>query len=357
MELSIVVPVLNEAGQLEGLLETLARQERVGFELILSDGGSRDGTVERAGELATGFPRPFRIVRGEAGRGRQQNRGAAVARGELLLFLHVDSRFADRLALRRAVDALRRERSLHAGRPVAGHFRLRFTDAADDLLAALTYWEIKARLHRFGCNHGDQGFLVSHADFARLGPFDDIPLFEDTRMAERAKTKGHLLLLPVEIQTSARRFAAEGLRQRQTLNALMLACFQVGLEAFFRQARGLYRLQNGAGRLCLSPFFAGLNRVLAEMPLGRRWQIWWRAAGFVRTQAWQLLLARRVRQGRWTPETPVAAIESALARFDRAYHLLTANPVGNFLALVLLRFWLRREHRRWKRLDRLAESA
>ncbi|GAB4163713.1 MAG: TIGR04283 family arsenosugar biosynthesis glycosyltransferase [Geothermobacteraceae bacterium] len=356
MELSIVVPVLNEAEELPALLMTLQHQQDVDFELILSDGGSKDGTTERAEELAGRFRHPLKLVRGSAGRGCQLNRGAAAAGGEILLFLHVDSRFVGNMDLRRSLDALQKEQALCRGTPVAGHFRLRFADAPESLLSAMTYWEIKARLHRFGCNHGDQGLMMARSDFERLGRYPELPLFEDTLMAEKLKKQGRLTLLPVELYTSARRFATEGLRQRHTLNAILMTCHQVGLDEFFLQARGHYRQQQESGRLAMTPFLQALDRVLDDLPGPRRRRIWLQAAAFVRTQAWQLLLARRIKRGIWCLETDPGTIEAALDRFDRIYDRLTDNRLGHFLALVLLHLWLARQKRVWRRLDRARAS-
>ncbi len=356
MELAIVVPVLNEVARIKPLMVALGRQRQVEFELVFSDGGSTDGTVESARELAGPFGFPVRVIRGTPGRGVQLNRGAKAARADVLLFLHVDSRFDDPLTLRRSLDALQTARQIHGDSLVAGHFRLRFNDAPEALLQAMRFWEIKARLHRFGCNHGDQGLMMVRRDFESLGGYPELMLFEDTLMAERIKEKGRLILLPAELATSARRFAVEGLRQRHTLNAILMTCHCVGLEDFFRRARGHYRLQRDSGRLVLTPFLEALAASLDALPARKRREVLRRGAAFVRTQAWQLLLALRVRQGRWTVETDPERVEKALARFDRIYNRLTDNPIGLFFAGLLLRLWLGRQKRLWRQLDHAEAS-
>lgn len=356
MKLSIVVPVLNEVAQVRLLLDNLARQEGVEFELVFSDGGSIDGTLQLLQNQSAAAGLVVRLVQGDAGRGAQLNRGGDAAAGDILLFLHVDSRFEDPLALKRSLDALAAEKVRFPDRPVAGHFRLRFDDAPASVLRALRYWEIKARLHRSGCNHGDQGLLIGKEDFCRLGGYPNLRLFEDTLLAEQVKREGRLFLLPAEVITSARRFAAEGLRQRHTLNAILMTCLQAGLTEYFERARGHYRQQRDAGTLTLTPFLETLEDILDELSPERRRRIWREAAGFVRTQCWQLLLAWRVRQGRWTVASDPQEIERVLEGFDRIFNCLTDNPVGHFAARFLLRLWLQKQKRDWRRLDRAASS-
>ena len=85
MALSIIVPMLNEAAALPGLLAQLARWRTRGCEVVVVDGGSTDGSATMA--RAAGFT----VVDAERGRARQMNAGAALARGEVLLFLHADT--------------------------------------------------------------------------------------------------------------------------------------------------------------------------------------------------------------------------------------------------------------------------
>src|SRR5512145_1536444 len=106
-ELSIIIPTLNEAGTLSWLLADLAVQIDIGFEILVSDGDSTDGTGEVAAATLARHRLAGAVLTGTAGRGRQLNRGAARARGEWLLFLHADSRLPDPAALAESLAFLR----------------------------------------------------------------------------------------------------------------------------------------------------------------------------------------------------------------------------------------------------------
>jgi len=223
LQLSIIIPLLNEAESLPALLDDLGRQEGIPFEVILVDGGSVDDTADLAAKRSAESPFPCRVLQSAKGRGRQLNAGAAAARGDLLLFLHADSAFADPQALQRGVAALAAAREARGHTRVAGHFALRFARSSDEPSFAYAYYQAKARLDRPECTHGDQGFLLHRDFFAAVGPFDEtLPLLEDTRLAERIRREGEWLLLPAEIATSARRFESEGLYPRQALNAVIM---------------------------------------------------------------------------------------------------------------------------------------
>src|SRR5450631_3177733 len=113
-ELSIIVPVLNEAEELPALFATLADQQGVSFEVILCEGGSSDGTQLHANQLAVTCPFQMHYLRTPRGRGCQMNAGAAVARSGILLFLHADSRFSEHGALASAVRAFRQQQATSA---------------------------------------------------------------------------------------------------------------------------------------------------------------------------------------------------------------------------------------------------
>jgi len=339
-ELSILVPVLNETAQLSPLIEMLERQSAVAIETIIVDGGSTDGTPERVMQLAAVAPFPCRLVPAKKGRARQLNSGVEEARGGTLLFLHVDSGFSDPLALRRGLDALDEAIGHRGDEAVAGHFSLRFDLPPERRSLGYYYYECKARLGREQCIHGDQGFLLRRSFFDKVAPFDeDLPLLEDTRMAETIRRQGEWLLLPAEIVTSARRFESEGLYERQMLNALIMNFAAIGWTEFFRLAPGIYRQQDHARRLRLLPFLQLIRTLIRTLPWRRRFDLWYRTGCYVRPQAWQLAFALDVRRNFRRGLPPGAESTPLLTAFDRFYGPLTDHPPGRFAAALLVWLW------------------
>ena len=332
LHLPVIVPVSTEAAALPALLETLAAQRRVRFELIVCDGGSCDGTPETMQAISSSFP--WRLVLSPKGRGRQLNAGARTALAPVFLFLHADSAFPDPLALRKGLDAL------SAGDGRAGHFSLRFVDDGGTLSPAYYFYECKARLHRPGCTHGDQGFLLDRRLFETVGPFEEtLGLLEDTLLADRLHAAERWLLLPAEILTSPRRFLAEGLYPRQLLNALIMNFAAIGWWEILRRMPDLYRSQDRVGRLRLLPFFLEIRRQLRTLPLRRRLSLWYCTGGYVRQNAWQLVFALDVRARRRWGLPPGAEPAPRLALFERWWDRLTDHPAGRAASAVPVWLW------------------
>lgn len=190
--ISIVIPTLNEAGALPGLLAALAR-ETTDHEVIVVDGGSTDGTATLARRAGA------RVLESRPGRGLQLRAGAAVAQGDVLLFLHADTGFpAGGLAA--IEDALARA-------PVAlgGNFRLIF-DGDSEFAQWLTgfYARIRAR----GIYYGDSGIFVRRAAYRALGSMPARALMEDYAFVRRMETLGETVCIETPpLVTSSRRFA------------------------------------------------------------------------------------------------------------------------------------------------------
>ncbi len=195
--ISVIVPVWNDRESLEALLPWLI-EEPDSPEIIVVDGGSRDGSVEATRR----FP-SVRLVESERGRGCQMNRGAGVARGDVLLFLHGDTRPS-----RGAIADL--PRLLDSRGADFGAFRLRF-DPPVRLPSLLTFF---TRLARSWSCFGDQGIFARREFFRATGGFPEIPLLEDVHWLRLAGKQGKMTRSPYTAVTSARRFERIGcLRQ------------------------------------------------------------------------------------------------------------------------------------------------
>jgi len=194
MRLSIVMPVLDEASAIETALRQLSPYRARGVELIVVDGGSGDGTPDLARPLAD------RVLTAARGRSLQMNAGAAAARGEVLLFLHADTRLpadADVLML----DGLKR-----SGR-VWGRFDV-CIDGGGLLRAVAMMMNTRSRLT--GIATGDQAMFVTHAAFEAVGGFPPIALMEDVALSAALKRRGRSLALRARVTTSARRWRTHG---------------------------------------------------------------------------------------------------------------------------------------------------
>lgn len=189
--ISVIIPTLNEAGRLGGLLSGLAAQAG-GHQIIVADGGSTDGTVGIARRFGVELAPPA------GGRGAQLCSGARLARGEILLFLHADTLFpADGLALIGRVLAQTPE-------IVGGNFRVLF-DGQRPFSRWLT--RFYAWLRRRGLYYGDSAIFLRRAVFDEIGGLRPIALMEDYDLARRLEKSGPTLCIEQSpVITSSRRF-------------------------------------------------------------------------------------------------------------------------------------------------------
>lgn len=276
--LSVVVPALDEAAALPGLLEGLHAQRGICLEVLVVDGGSGDGTPEIAAEHGV------RVIAARRGRGAQMNAGAAAATGEWLLFLHADCRPGEPDQLRLAVDSLR----ACGNRRTAGHFALRFRRERHDHRFLYRLMEAKSAESRRYTINGDQGLLLRREWFEALGGFDEsLPFLEDQRIAARIEAEGVWVLLPGCLIASARRFETEGLGARYLLMTVIMAMHTTGELDFFEAAPEVYRAQADTGRLQVSPFLDLVWRLYAAKDRAARRAFRRRLGAVVLSQTWQ----------------------------------------------------------------------
>jgi rSAM/selenodomain-associated transferase 2 len=195
MSPSIIIPVLDEAGNIAAALTLLAPLRARGAEIIVVDGGSRDDTAARAAPLAD------RVVAGARGRATQMNAGAAVARGDVLLFLHADTRLppdADRIV----IDALTRTQRAW------GRFDVTI-EGRHPLLPVIAA-AMNARSRLTGITTGDQAMFVTREAFRAAGGFPEIALMEDITFARALKRISRPVSLRARVTTSGRRWETRG---------------------------------------------------------------------------------------------------------------------------------------------------
>lgn len=339
-ELSVIIPTLNEGRALPRLLQELAEQQAIRLEIIVVDGGSSDATAAGVKQFANQTAAAVMWLRTGAGRGRQLNRGARAATADELLFLHADTSMTDPHLLAAALKALRAARESTGDRRVAGHFGLRFLRSSQAHCTAYYFYECKTRLNRPECVNGDQGFMLSRAYFEELGQFDEsLGYMEDARLARTVFRTGRWITLPGLLNTSARRFEAEGLKERQTLNALLLNFDVIGFVEFFDAARNAYRSQEKSGRLRLRPFLLEIHRLVRRRGAREAVRLWYKTGCYVAQNAWQLAFALDCRRNYQQQYPPGTGPTPRLDRYDKWLGPLLTTPAGGLLTALATLAW------------------
>lgn len=190
MKISVVIPVLNEAPRIAGVVQSLRRQDP-DCEIIVVDGGSEDMTLERAEQAGA---LTFVSARG---RGQQLAFGAAQSNGDVILFLHADTQLP-----KGGLPAIRQ--CLKAPAIVGGNFRIRFTGETD-FAAWLTGFY--ARFRRRGLYYGDSAIFVRRCIYDAIGGMKPIDLMEDYEFTRRLERAGKTACIDSPaVETSSRRF-------------------------------------------------------------------------------------------------------------------------------------------------------
>lgn len=225
MKISIIIPALNEEELIEQALGS--SNGAPDLEQIVVDGGSLDRTVELARTLGA------RVLTAPACRATQMNAGAGAASGEILLFLHADTR------LPKGFDEVVRQ---IAERPqfAAGAFRLHIDDPAIALRIIETGANWRARLLQLP--YGDQAIFLRRDLFHRLGGYREIPILEDFDLIRRARRHGRIHIAPLPVSTSARRYRQRGawrsfLSNQAAISAYCLGASPNGIARWYHRAR------------------------------------------------------------------------------------------------------------------------
>lgn len=231
--ISLIIPCWKDLSAAIALGQRWSSHELVRDVVIATVSRDLVGPVRTSGEGVAGVPPSIgvdglTICRSErVGRGLQMNAGAAMAKGDVLLFHHVDSHLTSE-HLQSLVEAIRDPVI------VGGAFYRKFDERHPGLLWAenIERWHSRT----FGALYGDQSLFVRRDDFARLGGFASIPLMEDVEFTLRLRRSGKIALLDPPMSSSPARQIERGAWRTTGRNLLFLLLFRLGVPARFLHA-------------------------------------------------------------------------------------------------------------------------
>ena len=224
MKLSVIIPTYNEASCLADTL-TAAKALKGDFEIVVVDGGSSDATTQIARELGV------TVAQAPRGRASQMNYGSALAHGEVLLFLHADTRLPKNtypLIISIFSDP----------KVVGGCFRLSFDADRFGLRFSAFFTHFSLPIFHYG----DSSYFVRTQVFRELQGYRSYPIMEDLDLWLRLRRRGKLKVLKEPVVTSSRRFLRNGVFKQQTLGIALVLLFLLGvspnrLKKFYGEVR------------------------------------------------------------------------------------------------------------------------
>lgn len=194
MKLSFIIPVLNEAEQLESLITQVKNLLSEHVEVIVVDGGSHDGTLEAIKETGC------QLISSPGGRAKQMNAGAQIAKGEVLAFLHADTCLPEK-----AIESI----AASIQKAPWGRFNVSLSGKSYLFRVIETMMNIRSCLT--GVATGDQCIFVNKFLYEKLGGYSDIPLMEDIAISKRLKLTSMPVCIKDKVITSSRRWESKGI--------------------------------------------------------------------------------------------------------------------------------------------------
>jgi rSAM/selenodomain-associated transferase 2/rSAM/selenodomain-associated transferase 1 len=225
-DISIIIPALNEAPSIPKTLSNLKHGDNL--EVIVVDGGSEDNTADLARSLGA------KVITTSAGKAVQMNAGASAANGEVIMFLHADTRLPanfEKLILH----------TVQQNGATAGAFRLKIDSDARGLRLIEKVAYLRSRFLQMP--YGDQGIFLTKTIFNEIGGFPDLPIMEDFVLIRRLKRKGKIIILPQCVLTSPRRWIQMGIFKTWLINQLIIIAYYLGippkrLASWYRREKG-----------------------------------------------------------------------------------------------------------------------
>lgn len=209
--ISIIIPVLNEEKAISALMQHLC-YKNPNCEVIIVDGGSSDRTVEICSQF-----KKVKLAISEKGRANQMNKGAEIAKGDILLFLHADTHLPeDGIA---AINTVMLDKEV-----LGGSFYMKFDDDSLPFRFFSTFTKINSSYFTYG----DQAIFIRKDVFKEIGAYKAIPIFEDFEIQKRLRKKGKFVKLHLAVTTSARRFVKNGIIKQQLFNIALLCAYEMG---------------------------------------------------------------------------------------------------------------------------------
>jgi rSAM/selenodomain-associated transferase 2 len=214
--ISLIIPVLNEAENINEIIQHIRALASEGFtEIIVVDGDPRGSTINsiKDGDVRTAISLK--------GRAHQMNRGAAMATGAILLFLHADTYLPSNAFT--LIQAAMNDKDV-----VGGAFDLGFTDQRSIFRITEMYVFLRTRLTKIP--FGDQSIFIRHNYFNMIGGYSDLPLMEDVDLMKRIRKRGdRLYIISEKVHTSARRYEREGIACATIRNWMLQLLYALGV--------------------------------------------------------------------------------------------------------------------------------